>query len=67
MVNLAVNLPGCLGARMTGAGFGGCAVALLQKNQAKSFSERVESEFSQQTGLNPSIYITEATRGCESF
>ncbi|MDF2939599.1 MAG: Galactokinase, partial [Gammaproteobacteria bacterium] len=34
MVNIAKNLPGCFGARMTGAGFGGCAVALVQKECA---------------------------------
>ncbi|MDF2529486.1 MAG: Galactokinase [Gammaproteobacteria bacterium] len=65
IVNIAKDLPGCFGARMTGAGFGGCAVALLQKECAQGFSEQVAIEFKRQTGLSPSIYITEATEGCK--
>jgi galactokinase len=65
MVNIAKNLPGCFGARMTGAGFGGCAVALVQKECAQSFSERVAVEFTNLAGLSPNIYITEAAEGCK--
>ncbi|MDO8954028.1 MAG: galactokinase [Gammaproteobacteria bacterium] len=64
MVNIAQNLPSCYGARMTGAGFGGCAVALVQKDQAEQFAEVVAREFQKQTGLTPSIYISLATEGC---
>lgn len=65
MVNIAKDLPGCYGARMTGAGFGGCAVALVHKDHAKEFADKVFVEFKKQTGLRPNIYITAATNGCE--
>jgi galactokinase len=65
IVNIAKDLPGCFGARMTGAGFGGCAVALVQKDQAEAFAEKVLTEFKRQTNLTPSIYISQASSGCE--
>ncbi|MDO8954727.1 MAG: hypothetical protein Q7V63_07755 [Gammaproteobacteria bacterium] len=64
MVNIAQNLPACYGARMTGAGFGGCAIALVQKDQAEPFATQVADEFQKQSGLTPSIYISMATEGC---
>jgi len=64
MVNIAKDMPGCYGARMTGAGFGGCAVALLEKSEAEHFAEAVKKEFYRQTGLTPSIYISQAMDGC---
>lgn len=59
----AVRQPGCLGARMTGAGFGGCAVALVQARQAATFAERVAEQYQRETTLSPAIYITRATPG----
>lgn len=41
---------GCLGARMTGAGFGGCAIALVQKDKIEPFIENVQKAYTQKTG-----------------
>jgi galactokinase len=41
IVDVALTSPGCLGARMTGGGFAGCAVALVQADQAESFEQAV--------------------------
>jgi galactokinase len=63
MVEAAWSTPGVVGARMTGGGFGGCAVALVETSQAAAFSEHVASVYEQKTGLTPSLYICTAESG----
>jgi galactokinase len=63
MVEAARKTPGCLGARMTGGGFGGCAVALVSSELAKAFVESVAADYEKETGLEPKIYICEAANG----
>ncbi len=63
MVRAAWNAPGVVGARMTGGGFGGCAVALVQKEQVKAFVARVAPAYEQATGLEPSLYVCQAQAG----
>ena len=63
MVELARQEKGCLGARMTGAGFGGCAVALVEKESATKFAENIRLSYEKSTGLKPNIYICEASNG----
>jgi galactokinase len=65
MVECADRQPGCYGARMTGAGFGGCAVALVKSEAAESFSEAVAAEYLAATSLAPHIYVCTATNGAE--
>jgi galactokinase len=63
MVDTALAQEGCLGARMTGAGFGGCAVALVEKEAAETFAEQVSREYQEKTELEPAVYVTPATDG----
>ena len=65
MVVCASGLPGCLGARMTGAGFGGCAVAVVRSGEVETFCERLASCFEERTGLTPMIYACTAVNGAE--
>ncbi len=65
MVECAEHQAGCYGARMTGAGFGGCAVALVRQDAAAAFSAGVAAEYQAETGLQPNIYICTATNGAE--
>ena len=65
MVAIAQAQPGCYGARMTGGGFAGCAVALVDSTAADTFARSVATEYEQITGLQPQIYICEATNGAE--
>lgn len=65
IVSIAWEQAGCLGARMTGAGFGGCAVALVENSQAKIFTDQVSTQYTRKTGLTPKIYICSATNGAE--
>lgn len=65
IVDCARREPGCCGARMTGAGFGGCAVALVQAETAEAFASAVSVTYRNATGLQPNIYVCRATNGAE--
>ncbi len=54
---------GCLGARMTGAGFGGCAVALVDAGHTAAFVERVSLGYRERTSLTPAVYVCQAADG----
>jgi galactokinase len=63
LVDLALKQPGVLGARMTGAGFGGCTVNLVLAGAAESFAEAVQEGYKKATGLNAEVYVCEASDG----
>lgn len=63
MVNFAQAQPGCYGARLTGAGFGGCAIALVDSEAVDEFKIKVAEDYHGATGLEPSIYISYAADG----
>lgn len=54
---------GCLGARMTGAGFGGCAIALVHKDSVGSFIENVQREYSAKIGYEAGFFACESGDG----
>src|SRR5436309_2349398 len=57
MVECAQAAVGCDGARMTGGGFGGCVVALMDEAAAPAFLDAVGRSYSERTGLTPSPYL----------
>ena len=57
LVAEARNCPGVLGARMTGAGFGGCAVAIVKKDAADAVMERVGKVYEQTVGYPCAFYV----------
>jgi galactokinase len=65
MVRVAQSLEGCYGARLTGAGFGGCTVNLVAREMADKFARSLAKGYESETGLNPEIYITHASNGAE--
>lgn len=65
MVRAAAAHEACYGARMTGAGFGGCAVALIEAARADAFVETVAADYEKATGLTPAVYVCSATNGAE--
>ena len=65
MSDLARQHPACYGARMTGAGFGGCAMALVKAAEAKSFGSHTAAAYHQQTQLEPYLYICQPSNGAE--
>ena len=56
----------CYGARMTGAGFGGCAVALARADASQAFVQRVSAAYQAATGHAPTLYITGACAGAST-
>ena len=65
MATIAQSLDGCYGARLTGAGFGGCTVNLVHRNKAEGFAKTLATRYDAETGLHPEIYITHASNGAE--
>ncbi len=63
MVEIASETAGCFGARMTGAGFGGCAMALVESAHAADFAESVTRRYASRTSLTPAVYVCKASRG----
>ena len=55
LAETAQNIEGCLGARMTGGGFGGCAIALVKKSRIEPFKEILFNRYHTVTGLNCEI------------
>jgi galactokinase len=65
MVAAARKAPGVFGARMTGAGFGGCAVALVEEKKAAKFVAATEELYQEKMGLQPAIYVCRPSAGAE--
>ena len=65
MVELAEQVEGVYGARMTGGGFGGSTVNLVREDKADEFRARVSEKYEHVTGLKPEIYVTNAGNGAE--
>ena len=65
MVWIAQSLEGCYGARLTGAGFGGCTVNLVKREKADEFARVLGTAYESETGRHPEIYITHASNGAE--
>lgn len=63
MVALAQDLPGLIGARLTGGGFGGCTVNLVEREHAPEFSEALAARYATETGIEPQIMICHASGG----
>ncbi len=67
LAETAQEVPGCLGARMTGAGFGGCAIALVKNESIMDFTEVITTAYTKATGLHCEVYATFASDGVDSI
>ena len=63
IVEAAWAVPGVLGARMTGAGFGGCAVALVAEEAIADFRARVGADYRSRFGQTPRFYVCDVVDG----
>jgi galactokinase len=63
LTDLARNHPACHGARLTGAGFGGCAIALVEHEAAHDFAQQMASDYGHRTGLPTWAWVCEAEGG----
>jgi galactokinase len=67
MVELAQDLPGLIGARLTGGGFGGCTVNLVEAAHAKEFAAELGRRYETRTGIQPQIHICHASDGARKL
>lgn len=61
MVDLAQRLPGLVGARLTGGGFGGCTVNVVEADRVERFVEQLKEEYRAATGIAAEIYLCHAS------
>jgi galactokinase len=66
LVELAGQAEGIYGARMTGAGFGGCTINLVHSDLVDAFRKMISTEYERRTGLKPDIYVCDAADGVGS-
>jgi galactokinase len=63
MMDAMINAPGVVGARQAGAGFGGCMVAIVRREQAQAFAESTRSRYLGTTGIRPDVYAVRGAGG----
>jgi galactokinase len=66
LVNIARQQPGCFGARLTGAGFGGCTVNLVEEASAQAFIQNLKVAYQEQTGRQAQVYLCKASAGAST-
>jgi galactokinase len=67
MVALAQDLPGLIGARLTGGGFGGCTINLVEQTEATAFAEALGARYAEQIGIVPQIHVCHASGGAHGL
>ncbi|HCS40786.1 MAG TPA: hypothetical protein DIW44_14545 [Anaerolineaceae bacterium] len=63
LVEIASGFSGCIGARLTGAGFGGCTVNLVEQSKADEFVQYLSEGYLRKTNLKAAVFVTHASRG----
>ena len=63
LVEIAWNIPGVIGSRITGGGFGGCTVSIVKNDAIENFREEVISKYKEATGIDAEIYEAEIGDG----
>jgi len=67
LVEEASRIPGVIGSRMTGAGFGGCTVSLVEKEKTDLFIEKLDQAYTARTGLKADFYVAEVGDGVKKL
>jgi galactokinase len=67
MVAMAQDLPGLIGARLTGGGFGGCTINLVERSQAAAFAKELGRRYAAKFGIEPQIHICHASGGAHQL
>ncbi|MFN8284062.1 MAG: galactokinase [Chitinophagales bacterium] len=67
IVHYSTHFDGCVGARMTGAGFGGCCIALVKKEKTQRFISYVAQKYEQKTNLKAGFYVCDIVDGVKKI
>jgi galactokinase len=67
LVEEASKVDGVLGARLMGAGFGGCTINLVEEKAVENFSDKVSAAYLNRTGRESKIYVTRLLSGTEQL
>lgn len=63
LIQYAMMVKECIGARMTGAGFGGCCIAIVERGAEEKFSRYLRKKYKEKTGLNCDVFAVEICDG----
>ena len=63
LAQAAWDTPGVIGSRMTGAGFGGCTVSIVEESAVDNFIEKVGNEYKDKIGYNADFYVVDIGEG----
>lgn len=67
IVEFSKSYPGCIGARMTGAGFGGCAIALIKKDRFTDYEDKLSAYYNDKIGYKPGVFASEPVDGVKEI
>ena len=67
LVDIALGLPGCYGARMTGGGWGGATINLVQRDLVESFAAELALKYKASTGRDATIILSKAGQGARTL
>jgi galactokinase len=67
LAQMAWSTRGCYGARLTGAGFGGCVVALAEEHAVPDLTRAWERAYRERFGRNPDVVVCRASGGAETM
>ena len=67
LVEIASRGEGVLGGRMTGGGFGGSTVNLVQRESVENFTKKISTEYRRQTGIEPAVYVSSPADGAREL
>jgi galactokinase len=65
LVDIEMSVPGVLGSRLTGAGFGGCTITLVRRHAIGALTDAIDRDYPARTGMTPSVFEVRPSRGAE--